>query len=121
MMGRRLILASQPVVNSVNVSSRWLVVLADVTYATQSAATETISTPSVAPGLLASTMNLGSLIPSGDFFLAVVVACTLTTLVLRLEEVQPSKVEANKDCTGALLIMTSILQLGNRLIMIHII
>jgi coatomer subunit beta len=100
------------VVNSVTVSSRRPVVLADGTYATQSAATETISTPSVAPGSLASTLNLRSLILSGDFFLAAVVACTLTKLVLRLEEVQPSKVESNKACTGALLIMTSILQLG---------
>jgi hypothetical protein len=58
---------------------------------------------------LASTLNLRSLILSGDFFLAAVVACTLTKLVLRLEEVQPSKVEANKACTGALLVMTSIL------------
>ncbi|GJN06333.1 hypothetical protein PR202_ga24053 [Eleusine coracana subsp. coracana] len=103
---------AQPVVNSVTVSSRRPVVLADGTYATQSAATEIISTPSVAPGSLASTLNLRSLILSGDFFLAAVVACTLTKLVLRLEEVQPSKVESNKACTGALLIMTSILQLG---------
>ncbi|TVU22708.1 hypothetical protein EJB05_32425 [Eragrostis curvula] len=103
---------AQPVVNSVTVSSRRPVVLADGTYATQSAATETISTPSVVPGSLASTLNLRSLILSGDFFLAAVVACTLTKLVLRLEEVQPSKVESNKASTGALLIMTSILQLG---------
>ncbi|KAM3349088.1 hypothetical protein ACQJBY_022314 [Aegilops geniculata] len=103
---------AQPVVNSVTVSSRRPVVLADGTYATQSAATEAISTPSVTPGSLASTLNLRSLILSGDFFLAAVVACTLTKLVLRLEEVQPSKVEANKACTGALLVMTSILQLG---------
>ncbi|VAH60453.1 unnamed protein product [Triticum turgidum subsp. durum] len=102
---------AQPVVNSVTVSSRRPVVLADGTYATQSAATEAISTP-VTPGSLASTLNLRSLILSGDFFLAAVVACTLTKLVLRLEEVQQSKVEANKACTGALLVMTSILQLG---------
>jgi coatomer subunit beta len=44
--------------------------------------------------------------------LAAAVACNLTKLVLRLEEVQPSKVEANKAYTGALLIMVSILQLG---------
>ncbi|KAF7029381.1 hypothetical protein CFC21_041141 [Triticum aestivum] len=103
---------AQLVVNSVTVSSRRPVVLADGTYATQSAATEAISTPSVTPGSLALTLNLRSLILSGDFFLAAVVACTLTKLVLRLEEVQPSKVEANKACTGALLVMTSILQLG---------
>ncbi|KAM3330202.1 hypothetical protein ACQJBY_026901 [Aegilops geniculata] len=103
---------AQPVVNSVTMSSRRPVVLADGTYATQSAATEAISIPSVTPGSLASTLNLRSLILSGDFFLAAVVACTLTKLVLRLEEVQPLKVEANKACTGALLVMTSILQLG---------
>ncbi|TVU26582.1 hypothetical protein EJB05_29136 [Eragrostis curvula] len=104
---------AQPVVNSVTVSSRRPVVLADGTYATQSAATETaVSAPAAALGSLASTQNLRSLILSGDFFLASVVAYTLTKLVLRLEEVQPSKVEANKACTGALLIMVSILQLG---------
>uniref|UniRef100_A0A0E0C0W2 Coatomer subunit beta n=1 Tax=Oryza meridionalis TaxID=40149 RepID=A0A0E0C0W2_9ORYZ len=103
---------AQPVVNSVTVSSRRPVVLADGTYATQSAATEAISTPSVAPGSLSSTLNLRSLILSGDFFLAAVISCTLTKLVLRLEEVQPSMVEVNKACTGALLVMTSILQLG---------
>ncbi|KAF0895802.1 hypothetical protein E2562_016535 [Oryza meyeriana var. granulata] len=104
---------AQSIVNSVTVSSRRPVVLADGTYATQSAATETaISSPAVAPGSLSSTQNLRSLILSGDFFLAAVVACTLTKLVLRLEEVQPSKVEANQASTGALLIMVSILQLG---------
>ncbi|KAG8045246.1 hypothetical protein GUJ93_ZPchr0008g13481 [Zizania palustris] len=103
---------SQPVVNSVTMSSRRPVVLADGTYATQSAATEAISTPSVAPGSSSSTLNLRSLILSGDFFLSAVIACTLTKLVSRLDEVQPSKVEANKACTGALLIMTSMLQLG---------
>ncbi|VAH76302.1 unnamed protein product [Triticum turgidum subsp. durum] len=103
---------TQPMVNSVTVSSRRPVVLADGTYATQSAATEAISTPPVTAGSLASTLNLRSLILSGDFFLAAVVACTLTKLVLRLEEVQPSKAEANKACTGALMVMTSILQLG---------
>ena len=49
---------------------------------------------------------------SGDFHLAAVVACTLTKLVLRLGEVQPSKVLANKASAESLLIMVSILQLG---------
>ena len=39
-------------------------------------------------------------------------ACTLTKLVLRLEEVQPSKVEVNKASAQALLYMVSMLQLG---------
>lgn len=104
---------SQPVVNSVTVSSRRPAVLADGTYATQSAATETaISAPAAVLGSLASSQNLRSLILSGDFFLAAAVACNLTKAVLRLEEVQPSKVEVNKAYTGALLIMVSILQLG---------
>ncbi|KAL5204170.1 hypothetical protein ABZP36_009041 [Zizania latifolia] len=104
---------AQLAVNPVTVSSRRPVVLADGTYATQSAAMETaISAPAVASGSLSSTQNLRSLILSGDFFLAAVVACTLTKLVLRLEEVQPSKAEANKASTGALLIMVSTLQLG---------
>ncbi|OAY68008.1 Coatomer subunit beta-1 [Ananas comosus] len=103
----------QPVSSAATVSSRRPVILADGTYATQSAASElATSAPAVVPGLLASTANLRSLILSGDFFLAAVVACTLTKLVLRLEEVQPSKAEVNKACTGALLIMVSILQLG---------
>lgn len=42
------------------------------------------------------THNLRVFIMSGDFHLAAVVACTLTKLVLRLGEVQPSKVLANK-------------------------
>jgi coatomer subunit beta len=104
---------SQPVVNSVTVSSRRPAVLADGTYATQSAATETAnSAPASALGSLASSQNLRSLILSGDFFLAAVVACNLTKLVLRLEEIQPAKVEVNKASTEALLIMVSILQLG---------
>ncbi|KAJ0965605.1 hypothetical protein J5N97_026743 [Dioscorea zingiberensis] len=99
--------------SSVTVSSRRPAVLADGTYATQSAASETaISAPTLVSGSLASPGNLRSLILAGDFFLGAVVACTLTKLVLRLEEVQPSKVEANKACTGALLIMVAMLQLG---------
>ncbi|KAF3944006.1 hypothetical protein ACB098_05G206600 [Castanea mollissima] len=100
-------------VNSTTVSSRRPAILADGTYATQSAALETaMSPPTFVQGLLSSTGNLRSLILSGDFFLGAVVACTLTKLVLRLEEVQPSKVEVNKASTQALLYMVSMLQLG---------
>ncbi|RWW07112.1 hypothetical protein GW17_00029520 [Ensete ventricosum] len=102
------------------VSSRRPVVLADGTYATQSAASETaVSAPTVLPGSLGSPGNLRSLILSGDFFVGAVIACTLTKLVLRLEEVQPSKAEVNKACTGALLIMTSVLQLGQSTFLPH--
>ncbi|XP_029121602.1 coatomer subunit beta-1 [Elaeis guineensis] len=103
----------QQVNSFITVSSRRPVILADGTYATQSAASETsFSAPTIVPGSLTSTGNLRSLILSGDFFLGAVVSCTLTKLVLRLEEVQPSKAEANKACSSALLIMVSMLQLG---------
>ncbi|XP_020572479.1 coatomer subunit beta-1-like [Phalaenopsis equestris] len=103
----------QQINSYITVSSRRPAVLADGTYATQSAASETaLSAPVLAPGSLVTIGNLRSLILSGDFFLGAVISCTLTKLVLRLEEVQPSKTELNKACTGALLIMVSMLQLG---------
>ncbi|CAH9072648.1 unnamed protein product [Cuscuta europaea] len=106
-------------VNSITVSSRRPAVLADGTYATQSAASETaFLPPTVAQGSLA-TVNLRSLLLTGDFFLGAVIACTLTKLILRLEEVQPSKVEVNKLTTEALLIMVSIIQLGQSSVLPH--
>lgn len=111
--------SSQPV-NVAATSSRRPAILADGTYATQSAALETaMSPPTLVQGSLTSVGNLRSLILSGDFFLGAVVACTLTKLVLRLEEVQPSKVEVNKATTQALLIMASMLQLGQSPVLPH--
>ncbi|CAI9787151.1 unnamed protein product [Fraxinus pennsylvanica] len=105
--------------NSTTISSRRPAILADGTYATQSAASETaFSPPTVVQGSL-TTGNLRSLLLAGDFFLGAVVACTLTKLVLRLDEVQPSKVEVNKASTSALLIMVSILQLGQSSVLPH--
>ncbi|KGN58492.1 coatomer subunit beta-1 [Cucumis sativus] len=107
-------------VSSTTVSSRRPAILADGTYATQSAALETaMSPPTLVQGSLSSIGNLRSLILSGDFFLGAVVACTLTKLVLRLEEVQPSKVEVNRTFTQALLIMVSMLQLGESSFLPH--
>ncbi|KAI3841343.1 hypothetical protein MKW98_007824 [Papaver atlanticum] len=107
-------------VNSITVSSRRPAILADGTYATQSAASETaISPPTLVQGSLASPGNLRSLILTGDFFLGAVVACTLTKLILRLEEVQPSKPEVNKASSQALLIMVSMLQLGQSSFLPH--
>lgn len=104
---------------SVAVSSRRPAILADGTYATQSAASETAySPPTLVQGSLTSG-NLRSLLLTGDFFLGAVVACTLTKLVLRLEEVQSSKVEVNKASTQALLIMVSMLQLGQSPVLPH--
>ncbi|KAG5016429.1 hypothetical protein JHK82_022087 [Glycine max] len=114
--------ASKPIqqVNSTTVSSRRPAILADGTYATQSAALETaMSPPTLVQGSLSSIGNLRSLILSGDFFLGAVVACTLTKLVLRLEEVQTSKAEVNKATTQALLIIVSMLQLGQSSILPH--
>ncbi|KAG8370394.1 hypothetical protein BUALT_Bualt14G0112400 [Buddleja alternifolia] len=75
---------------SITVSSRKPAILADGTYATQSAASETASSPAA---VVQGSLNLRSLLLTGDdFFLGAVVACTrLAKLVLRLEEVQPSK------------------------------
>ncbi|EFH42440.1 coatomer subunit beta-1 [Arabidopsis lyrata subsp. lyrata] len=101
------------------VSSRRPAILSDGTYATQSAASETVFSPStVAQGSLASG-NLRSLILTGDFFLGAVVACTLTKLVLRLEDVQSSKTEINKVKTQILLIMVCMLQLGQSHVVPH--
>ncbi|MBA0868609.1 hypothetical protein Goshw_016193 [Gossypium schwendimanii] len=108
-----------PQASSITISSRRPAVLADGTYATQSAASETaFSPPTIVQGSLASG-NLRSLLLTGDFFLGAVVACTLTKLVLRLEEVQPSKVEVNKATTRTLLILVSMLQLGQSYVLPH--
>ncbi|KAA3486284.1 coatomer subunit beta-1-like [Gossypium australe] len=108
-----------PQASSITISSRRPAVLADGTYATQSAASETaFSPPTIVQGSLASG-NLRSLLLTGDFFLGAVVACTLTKLVLRLEEVQPSKVEVNKATTQMLLILVSMLQLGQSHVLPH--
>ena len=96
--------------NSCTACSKRPIFLADDTYATHIFATNaTSSAPVVAHGSLASTQYLRSLVVSGDFHLAAVVVCTLTKLVLRLEEVHPSKVEVNKASTESLLIMVSFL------------
>ncbi|GJY10674.1 coatomer subunit beta-1 [Tanacetum coccineum] len=106
-------------VNSITVSSKRPAILADGTYATQSAASETaFSPPTVVQGTLTSG-NLRSLLLTGDFFLGAVVACTLTKLVLRLAEVQPSKSEVNKASTQVLLITVSMLQLGQSSFLPH--
>ncbi|KAI9084490.1 hypothetical protein K1719_033478 [Acacia pycnantha] len=87
---------SSPLVSSTSVSSRRPAVLADGTYATQSAAVENaLLPPTFIQGLQSSTGNL------------------------RLEEVQTSKVEVNKATTQTLLIMVAILQLGQSSVLPH--
>ncbi|KAM0892462.1 hypothetical protein ACQ4PT_025758 [Festuca glaucescens] len=84
---------AHPMMNSCTACSKRSTVLADDACATHNFATNAAISAPVAHGLLASKQYLRSLVVSGDFHLAAVVACTLTKLVLRLEEVQPSKVE----------------------------
>ncbi|KAL0298457.1 UNVERIFIED_CONTAM: Coatomer subunit beta-1 [Sesamum calycinum] len=104
---------------SITVSSRRPAILADGTYATQSAASETTISPNIMVQGSMATENLRSLLLTGDFFLGAIVACTLAKLILRLEEVQPSKVEVNKALSNALLIMVSMLQLGQSSVLPH--
>ncbi|KAL0302883.1 UNVERIFIED_CONTAM: Coatomer subunit beta-1 [Sesamum radiatum] len=104
---------------SITVSSRRPAILADGTYATQSAASETTISPNIMVQGSLATENLRSLLLTGEFFLGAIVACTLAKLILRLEEVQPSKVEVNKASSNALLIMVSMLQLGQSLVLPH--
>ncbi|KAF7063669.1 hypothetical protein CFC21_070171 [Triticum aestivum] len=101
---------AHPAMDSCTVcSKRLLVALLSDTYTTHSAATDDSIFTS---GVFDYRQNLRALIMSGDFHLAAAVACTLTKLVVRLQEVQPSKVEANKASAEALLIMVSMLRLG---------
>uniref|UniRef100_A0A0C9QQH4 Coatomer subunit beta n=1 Tax=Wollemia nobilis TaxID=56998 RepID=A0A0C9QQH4_9CONI len=105
---------------SITVSSRRPTILADGTYATQSAASEiAISSPMIPGSSSDSTGNLRTILLTGDFFLGAVVACTLTKLILRLEEVQPSRVAVNKATAEALLIMVSMLRLGQSAVLPH--
>ncbi|KAK2969952.1 hypothetical protein RJ640_008292 [Escallonia rubra] len=101
-------LKNSQVVNSPTLSCRRPAILADGTYATQSA----VSPPTAVQESLESNGDLRTQITTGNFSLAAIVASTLTKLVLRLEEVQPLKVEVNKATAQALLSMVYILQLG---------
>ncbi|KZV20730.1 Coatomer, beta subunit isoform 1 [Dorcoceras hygrometricum] len=109
--------SSQP--NSIIASSKRPAILADGTYATQSAASETVFSPPTVVQGSPSGGNLRSLLLTGDFFLGAVVCFTLTKLILRLEEVQSSKSEVNKTSSTALLIMVSMLQLGQSSVLPH--
>ncbi|KAI3960720.1 hypothetical protein MKW92_017431 [Papaver armeniacum] len=97
-------------VNSISVSYRRPAILADGTYATQSAASEiALSPPTFDQGSLASPGYLRSLNITGDFSLE------------QLEEVQPSKPEVNKASSQALLVMVSMLQLGQSSFLPHLV
>ncbi|EFJ07199.1 hypothetical protein SELMODRAFT_448563 [Selaginella moellendorffii] len=101
-----------------SVGSKRPVVLADGTYASQTAAVEIAL--AVPVSLVAGTStNLRTLLLTGDFFLGSVICGTLTKLVLRLEELQTSKVAVNKATADILLVMVSILRLGQSAVVAH--
>jgi coatomer subunit beta len=88
------------------------VVLADGTYATQTAVESTGSGP--------STPNLRALLLSGDFFLAAIVGGTLTKLGLRcISSNTFSDEEKNRAQAEVLLYIVSILRLGRSHVVAH--
>ena len=106
-------------VNSMTVSFKRPTILDVGTYATHHAVSGiAFSPPTIFQGSVASR-NLRSLLLTGDFFLGTVVAYPMTMLALRLEGVQPSKVEVNKVFSQALLIVVFMLQLGQSLVLPH--
>ncbi|KAH7440154.1 hypothetical protein KP509_04G093900 [Ceratopteris richardii] len=101
-------------------SSRRPAVLADGTYATQSATSEiAMAAPALAMGAASTTANLRAVLLTGDFFLGAVVACTLTKLVLRLEYIEGPTISVNKAVADALLLMSSMLTLGQSTVLPH--
>lgn len=87
------------------------VVLPDGTYATESA----LSTDVVAPGEADDTTPIRKLILAGDFYLGAVVASTLVKLVLRLQRLKTADKHLNPLKAEALLILVSILRVGESL------
>ncbi len=97
-------------------------ILADGTYATQVAVPASVSTvPSLMAMAGSTTANLRAILLTGDFFLGAVVATTFTKLILRLKEVQSSNVAVNKATADVLLIMVSMLRLGQSAALPHLI
>ncbi|KAH7886317.1 adaptin N terminal region-domain-containing protein [Phlebopus sp. FC_14] len=84
-------------------------VLADGTYATESAYT---SAPIHGESSKATKPPLRALILGGDFFTGAVLASALTKLVLRYDEQTADRVKANALRAEAMLIMTSIIRVG---------
>jgi coatomer subunit beta len=65
--------------------------------------------------------NLRAMLLTGDFFLGAVVATTLTKLIFHLKEVQSSNVAVNKATADVLLILVSMLRLGQSTTVPHVI
>jgi coatomer subunit beta len=106
-------------INVSSASSKRPAVLADGTYATQSAVAENAGPLSVSTATSNPAANLRAILLTGDFFLGAVVSATLTKLVMRMEEAQPSVVALNKTKAEVLLILVSMLRLGESSVLPH--
>ncbi|KAF9976202.1 coatomer subunit beta [Actinomortierella ambigua] len=88
-------------------------VLADGTYATESAFTSAVTAQSKLDAVRAAAKPpLRSLLLGGDFYLGTALASTLTKLVLRASDVTHDNRHLNSLRAEAMLIMTSILRVG---------
>ncbi|WWC73739.1 uncharacterized protein I206_107711 [Kwoniella pini CBS 10737] len=87
-------------------------VLADGTYATETVYTSTAQAARLEQVRAATKPPLRALILGGDFFTASVLAATLTKLVLRFSEAQSDSQSINTLRAEAILIMTSIIRVG---------
>lgn len=88
-------------------------ILADGTYATESAYTESSASASRLEAVKAAKKPpLRSLLLAGDYFLGTVLSTALTKLVLRYNNLATDAALANARKAEAMLIMTSILRIG---------
>ncbi|CAO3667566.1 unnamed protein product [Rhizopus microsporus] len=89
-------------------------ILADGTYATESAYTESSSAAAARLEAVKAAKKppLRSLILAGDYFLATILSTALTKLVLRYAKIVDDATLANARKAEAMLIMTSILRIG---------
>lgn len=88
-------------------------VLADGTYATETALTSASATAARLEAVKAAQKPpLRQLILDGDYYLATVLSATLTKLVMRHSEISPDKARTNALKAEAMLIMISIIRVG---------
>jgi coatomer subunit beta len=88
-------------------------VLADGTYATETALTSQSSAAARLEAVKAAQKPpLRQLILDGDYYLATVLSSTLVKLVMRLSEISSDKARANALRAEAMLIMVSVLRVG---------
>jgi coatomer subunit beta len=83
-------------------------VLQDGTYATETSVTSALSTHNSSN----ARPPIRSLLLKGDYFIGTVVAATITKLVLRYETLESDSTKSNSLRAEALLIMTSIIRVG---------